>query len=181
MHSCFDLVFACFCFVTLHQVILTFPRLESNPERVWLWRHVTKPSAHTNTFSIPHKYKHSLPQYCGQFCIFPCSIAPFPHRSLFLGYFNRTSFGFLVSGSLLHVTTYSSSVGRNLVLDRFFHFIVPIFPDFPSLARNHANFEHSSVEEFFLLRLLLKTFPNGNNNNKNTALLNHVSYCMVLV
>uniref|UniRef100_A0A8D8F8Y6 (northern house mosquito) hypothetical protein n=1 Tax=Culex pipiens TaxID=7175 RepID=A0A8D8F8Y6_CULPI len=83
MHSCFDLVFACFCFVTLHQVILTFPRLESNPERVWLWRHVTKPSAHTNTFSIPHKYKHNLPQYCGQFCIFPCSIAPFPHRSLF--------------------------------------------------------------------------------------------------
>uniref|UniRef100_A0A8D8AR62 (northern house mosquito) hypothetical protein n=1 Tax=Culex pipiens TaxID=7175 RepID=A0A8D8AR62_CULPI len=105
----------------------------------------------------------------------------FPSPESFLGYFNRTSFGFLVSGSLLHVTTYSSSVGRNLVLDRFFHFIVPIFPDFPSLARNHANFEHSSVEEFFLLRLLLKTFPNGNNNNKNTALLNHVSYCMVLV
>lgn len=47
MHSCFDLVFACFCFVILHQVILTFPRLESNPERVWLWRHVTK-SSHTH-------------------------------------------------------------------------------------------------------------------------------------
>lgn len=55
----------------------------------------------------------------------------FPSPESFLGYFNRTSFGFLVSGSLLHVTTYSRSVGRNSVLDRFFHFIVPIFLAFP--------------------------------------------------
>lgn len=42
----------------------------------------------------------------GSFAYFPVELLP-GSLVTFSGYFNRTSFGFQVSGSLLHVTTYS--------------------------------------------------------------------------
>lgn len=124
-----------------------------------------------NSFSEkPQNRIHNLfPSSCTRFSIWFLLVFVLPFFyirlfSLFLDW-NRigsaSGFGARHKHGLRKFTTrYCVALGQTRFRAAFFTLLCQFFRlPLPSLARNHANFEHSWVEEFFLLRLLLKTFP----------------------
>lgn len=149
MHSCFDLVFACFCFAfffTSGYSHFSSTGIESGARLALEARHKHvqhSTQVQAQSASILWAVLH-IPPSTGYFF----RVILIAHRS--------DSWSPEVYYTLLHTV----ALGQTRFRAAFFTLLCQFSRlPLPSLARNHANFEHSSVEEFLLHRLLLKTFP----------------------